>query len=267
MGKTRLNEKQENTIIQEYLSGKSQKASGASIGVGAKVVQRVLKENNIPVRPQGEIHTKYHVNNDFFKTQTREMAYILGLLGSDGCVARNKNVVYIELQRQDKDILEKINNIIENERPVQDYTTGRGYENSKMYFYSKEIKKDLANYHIIPNKTYDKEYRFPESLSEEFYSDYIRGLFDGDGCIKSANPTIVWQIDTSSKDIAEKIQKYFQNKDIITKISVLPKKNLNIYRVYSYNKTNCYKIFSLLYNQTELCLERKKQKFITLLFS
>ena len=265
MGKIILTKEQEKTIIDTYLSGASQKKSGEKVGASYKVVQRVLKDNNIPIRSQGQTRTKFSVNNDFFKTQNRQMAYILGMLGSDGCVARNKNMIYIELQRQDKEILEKINAILENQRPVADYVTGRGYENSKMYFYSQEIKKDLATYHIIPNKTYEAEYRFPEKLKEEFYFDYIRGLFDGDGCIKTTNPTITWQIDTSSKDIAENIQKYLIKYDIEAKIQVLPKTNINIYRVYCYNKNNCSKLFNLLYNDTDLYLKRKYNKFVELL--
>lgn len=267
MGKIILTKEQENEIITAYLSGESQKSSGERVGVSYKVVQRVLKENNIPIRTQGETRTQYHVNNDFFKTQTSSMAYILGLLGSDGCVAKNKNVIYIELQRQDKEILEKINKLLGNERPVQDYTTGRGYENSKMYFYSKEIKKDLAMYHIIPNKTYDPNYKFPELLREEFYSDYIRGMFDGDGCIKSTNHCITWQLDTGSQDIAETLQNYLIRQGIEAKISILPKINVNIYRLYCYNQENCKKMFSLLYDNTDLYLQRKYLKFLELLNS
>ena len=267
MGKTILTQEQINTIINSYLSGKSQKESGKEVGVGYKVVQRVLKENNITIRSQGESRTKYHVNDDFFKTQSPEMAYILGLLGSDGCVAQNKNIIYIELQRQDKAILEKVNNILQNERPIQDYITGRGYENSKMYFYSKTIKEDLADFHIVPNKTYSNEYKFPELLEEKYYADYIRGLFDGDGCIKDSNHCITWQIDTGSQDIAIQLQKYLTTLGIEAKILTLPKTNINIYRLYCYNQKNCKKVFSLIYNNSELYLQRKYDKFKSLLNS
>ena len=265
MGKIILSKEKEAIIIKNYLNGLSQRASGEAVGVSYKIVQNVLKENNIPIRSQGESRTKYHVNNDFFKTQSREMAYILGLLGSDGCVARDQNIIYIELQRQDKPLLEQVNIILQNERPIADYTTGRGYENSKLYFYSAEVKKDLKKYHIIPNKTYDSDYIFPELLEEQYYCDYIRGLFDGDGCIKSTNPTITWQIDTSSKDIADKVCAYLNQKNINAKIGILPKTNINIYRIYCYNKQNCHKIFDLLYNNTNLYLKRKYLHFLELL--
>ena len=89
MGKISLTKQQEKNIIEHYLNGMSQKKSGELENVGYKVVQRILKENNIKIRKPEEKRTKFHVNDNFFKTQNREMAYILGLLGSVGCVASN----------------------------------------------------------------------------------------------------------------------------------------------------------------------------------
>lgn len=57
MGKITLTQEQIDTIINTYLSGKSQRDSGKKVGVSYKVVQRVLKENKIPVRTQGETRT------------------------------------------------------------------------------------------------------------------------------------------------------------------------------------------------------------------
>ena len=106
------------------------------------------------------------------------------------------------------------NKSINNEREVKDYIASSGYENSKIYFYSEEIKKDLASYHLIPNKTYSPDFIFPDLLKEEFYPDYIRGLFDGDGSIKESNGTPCWQIDSYSKDIINHLYDYFIDKGI-----------------------------------------------------
>ncbi len=168
----------------------------------------------------------------------------------------------------DREILEKINAIIKNDRPVKDYETGRGYENSKIYFYSKVVKEELATYNIIPNKTYDPEYRFPDKLKEEFYPDYIRGLFDGDGSIKARKernyPT--WQIDSSSKQIVEKIQTYLNKFNIKTSIYEMPKVNINIYRITCSNISGCKKIFDIMYYpEVNLYMKRKYNKYISLL--
>ena len=193
------------------------------------------------------------------------MAYILGLLASDGCVHSSKNLIYIELQRNDKELLEKVNKELGNTRPVKDYETTKGYLNSKLWFYSQEAKEQLKEYHIIPNKTYSNDFKFPETLKEEFYMDYIRGLFDGDGSIKDSNCSPTWQIDSSSKDIVENIQQILLKYNIETKIQEKQSKNIPLYRIYCYGQEKCQKIYELLYNNAEIFMIRKKEKFENLL--
>ena len=269
MGKPiQLTKEQEERIVYNYTILKyGQKKAGAFIPVSDKIVKKVLIKHNISIKSIQETNTnKYNINHNYFKTQTPNMAYWIGILASDGSVNRNENQIYIELQKSDRELLEKLNLDINNEREVKDYETCKGYANSKLYFYSKTIKEDLKSYHIIPNKTYDSEYTFPEKLRKEYIFDYIRGLFDGDGCIKLTNTTITWQIDVGRKEIAEKIVDLFKEKNIILSIAELPKKNVTIYRVYGYTKEKCEKIYNLLYNtSSNLYMNRKKDKFRKLL--
>lgn len=262
-----LTKEQEEQIIYNYtILKQGQKKSGSFIPVSDKIVKRILIKNNIPIKTIQETNVnKYFINHNYFKTQSEDRAYWLGILGSDGCISRNENQIYIELQRKDRELLEKLNLSIENQRPIKDYETSRGYENSKLYFYSKQIKQDLKNYKIIPNKTYDPNYGFPEILDKKYYWDYIRGLFDGDGCIKNGS-SITWQIDTGSKDIAENIQMFLKQENIEVNISLCPKKNVTLYRVYCYGKEKCFMIYKKMYStNSNLFLKRKKDKFKELL--
>ena len=136
-----LTEEQEKQIIYNYTVLRyGQKKSGAFIPVSDTVVKKVLKKYNIPIKTIQETNiNKLFVNHNFFKTQSEDMAYWIGILGSNGSVNRKENQIYIELQRQDRELLEKLNITIENQRPIKDYETARGYENSKLYFYSSEI--------------------------------------------------------------------------------------------------------------------------------
>lgn len=177
-------------------------------------------------------------------------------------------MIVLELQRSDKEILERINLTIKNDRPVKDYETGSGYENSKIYFYSRAIKEELATYNIVPNKTYDPNYKFPDKLNEEFYPDYIRGLFDGDGSIKARTgcKVPVWQIDSSSKQIVEKIQEYLSKFGIKTVISAQQKVNIILYRISCHNISGCKKLFDLMYYPgVNLYMKRKFDRFTSLL--
>lgn len=257
-----LTEEQKKQIIYNYSVLKmGQKQSGAFIPVSDSVVKKVLKENGIHIRTVQEVNVnKFFVNHYYFKSQSADMGYWLGILGSDGCVNRKENQVYIELQRKDKELLEKLNLTIENQRPIKDYEDSRGYENSKLYFYSKEIKKDLAEYKIIPNKTYDKNYGFPYLLNKKYYKDYLRGLFDGDGSIKKGT-SVTWQVDSGSLEIILEIQKFLKEQGIETEYIILPKKNINIYRIYCYGKEKLQKIYNLLYTtDSSLFLKRKRDK-------
>lgn len=257
-------------IIYNYLYlNKGLKETGKIVGYDYKTVQKVLEQNDIPIKPSGnESQQQYFVDEAFFLKQSRDLGYILGMFGSDGCVAKNRNMMYIELQRSDREILEKINAVIKNDRPVKDYETGRGYENSKIYFYSRIIKDELAKYNIIPNKTYDSRYQFPDKLNEEFYPDYIRGLFDGDGSVKARTGynVPVWQIDGSSKQIMEKIQEYLNKFGIKTTIQEQMKVNISIYRILCSNISGCRKIFELMYYPgVSLYMKRKYDKYVALL--
>lgn len=271
MGKSKiLTKEQEKQIIYNYtVLGFGQKKAGAFIPVSDTIVKKVLIKNNIPIKTIQETNiNKFFVNHNYFKTQTSDVGYWIGILGSDGSVNRNENQIYIELQRSDRELLEKLNKTIENARPIKDYETSRGYENSKLYFYSKEIKKDLSKYKIIPNKTYDSNYGFPFQLNKEYYPDYIRGLFDGDGCIKEGN-SLTWQIDSGSLEIIKTLQDYLKEQGIKTEYTVLNKKNIQIYRLYAYGKEKLKLIYNLLYNSSnsQLYLKRKKEKFQNLLFN
>ena len=263
-----LTKEQEDQIIYNYTElHMGQKRAGAFIPVSDHIVKKVLLKYNIPIKSIQETNVnKLWVNHEYFKTQSEDMAYWIGILGSDGSVNRDKNMVYIELNRGDKELLEKLNKSIENERPVKDYVTGRDYENSKLYFYSREIKQDLSKYGIVPNKTYSEDYCFPSLLSKEFYPDYIRGLFDGDGSVKITGVSPTFQIDIGKYEIAKKIVAFFKEKNIDLSISSLPKKNVTIYRVYGYGREKLLSIYKLLYStKSDLFLKRKKEKFETIL--
>ena len=103
-------------------------------------------------------------------------------MAADGWVSKEDNCVCIELQQNDRQILIDVNQVLGNERPIKDYTRTSGFQNSKLYFFSKQIKDDLSLYDIIPNKTY-YDTNFIKNIKSQFYPDFLRGFFDGDGCI------------------------------------------------------------------------------------
>lgn len=249
-----------------------QKKAGAEFHMNDRMVKRLLEENGVYIKSIQETNvSRYEIDEEFFDTESEDMAYILGLLASDGYISSRDNKVCIELQDSDSEILERINSVLKNKREVKHYITERGYKNCKLYFYSAHIKQALGCYKIIPNKTYDENYGFPINLNKKFWKDYIRGLFDGDGSIKMTENSITFQIDSSCRDIVDNIQKYFsENYNIELNIQTqTPNENnnrtINLYRIYAYGE-KAKKVMEILYDtNSSLYLQRKKDKYLSLI--
>lgn len=270
MSKTILTQEQEKDIIKLYNSGISINKLSNNYNVSPGTIRRALTRNNIHIRTIQETNiTKYKINHNFFNihNQTPESAYVLGLLASDGWVSKVDNCVCIELQQSDKQILIDINKVLKNERPIKDYTRASGFSNSKLYFFSKQIKSDLSLYDIIPNKTYYNT-NFIKNIKYELYPDFIRGFFDGDGSITSANHSIRWQLDGTSIETFMSIYDYLKFNHINTILQNTTDNSCTIprYRLYTYSQDKTKKIFDILYYKNNvLKLNRKYNHFLELL--
>lgn len=246
--------------------------AGREFGISQFVMGRILKEYGIKKRTYTEakqIGRKYTCDDNFFKNQNSKMAYILGLIASDGSVSKKENLVAIQLQEKDKYILEEIRNITQVKRPLEEYI--RKETGNTMYAFrnwSAEWKKDLSHYGIVPQKTFTL--KPPIFLNKIYNIDYIRGYFDGDGSIYkiSDQNRIFFEIVGASKSTIDWIY------DILTtQYHIYTNKRLKetlpngtiIYKIKIGDKEELRKLYNLLYNNKTLYLKRKKEKFENLL--
>jgi len=84
MGRTlsELSKEQKEIILDNYVNKKQGlQTAGKEFGASQFAVERLLKEYKIKKRSYTEAKQalrKYFVNDDFFKTQSPDMAYLLG---------------------------------------------------------------------------------------------------------------------------------------------------------------------------------------------
>lgn len=203
----------------------------------------------------------FKINSNYFSNQNINMAYIIGFLAADGNISKRDNRIDLELASIDLEILEQIRLELELEREIKIYNCANGYIKNKLYFYDAQIKKDLLEYGLCPNKTYSENYLPPYKLNKKYWIDYIRGLFDGDGSVGEINGTPRWYICSSKKIILEEIQNYLKEQYQIetTLDKGQQKTNIILYKLYCYGD-NTRKIYKVLYNNG-LFLKRKKEKF------
>lgn len=242
--------------------------TGKNNGVGERIVRRVLLENKIHIRSRGEAailsniqRRQFNLNDNYFSIENSNMAYLLGFLASDGTVDKKNNRIKIGLSSVDREFLVKIKEELNYEGDILDYTTSNGFLISELTFTSQQIKKDLAKYNIIPNKTFT--FKFPKNLNKKYWVDFIRGYFDGDGSVSTAgNNAIRWQICSATKDVLETIINFFHEEYHIKKVSILeqPRKNSTLY-YFQYSTNATKEIFSILYKKDGLKLSRKYLKF------
>lgn len=264
-----LSQEQIDTIIYNYvILKKGLIPSGKAAGVSQKVVERVLKENGIKKRTYVEakdILRVYSVDDDYFKKQSHNMGYILGFLAADGNISKKENKITLLLDSQDEEILEKIRKEVKSTREIRRYKRKNGKISSSLIVYSSAWKKDLACFSIIPEKTFKLEP--PEHLSKEYWLDYIRGFFDGDGSVSKSNGTIQFKIGSASKPILDWIREYLATEyGICNKgLSYQKLESGNDFWNLLYYGENVRKLYKLLYQNTDsLKLDRKYNKFTTL---
>jgi len=241
--------------------------TGKQNGVGERIVRRVLLENKIHIRSQSEAaiianiqRRQFNLNDNYFSSENERMAYLLGFLASDGTVDKKNNRIKISLSSVDKDFLIAIKKELEYEGDILDYQTSNGFGVSELTFTSQQIKKDLAKYNIVPNKTFT--YTFPEKLTKKYWIDFIRGYFDGDGSVSTTGPhAIRWQICAANKQVLEKIIDFFYEEYGIEKVSILVQMREHPLYYFQYSTTATKKIFSILYKENSLKLPRKYFKF------
>lgn len=209
-----------------------------------------------------------HKNEAFFSqvNESPNMAWLLGFIAADGTIRKDRNEIKIGLSKKDREILEKIKNVLDLETEVKDYITTQGYECSSLAWTCEQHKQDLARYSIVPNKTF--VLKPPYDLKHEYWIDYIRGYFDGDGSVNflSTNNSLRWQVCSATPEILTFILDTLENDYNIPRVSILsqPRKNHELYYIqYSTNATK--KIYNILYTPDSLRLERKYQTFTNLL--
>ena len=149
-------------------------------------INTLLTKNKVKIRTRSNAAlnktTKYTKNTNYFsEINSIDKAYFLGLLIADGNNDRRlAGQVSINLIELDKDILLIFKNQLNYNGELK-LIKNKNYQNQyKLIIASKKLSDDLFNLGMISKK--DFATYFPP-IKKEFYSHFIRGIFDGDGCI------------------------------------------------------------------------------------
>lgn len=281
MGRTKnFSEEIEKQAIFNYIEKKQGLVTaGKEFGISQYMMEKILKKYGIPKRTYTEAKQKgrkYPCDDDFFKIQNPDMAYILGFIASDGYISAKENCISIEILQKDKDILFQIAEKTGVTRPISLQTRNNGCETATLRNWSAFWKQDLSHYGIVNNKTFTL--KPPTLLLPEYRIDYIRGYFDGDGSISTTEAKngkeIIYnknsfEIVGASKSTMDWIREELINHYhiILNKPGHYTTENGTVmYKIITTDKKQIQKIYDLFYNtESNLYLNRKKEKFEAIL--
>ena len=139
---------------------------------------------------------------------------MLGIISSDG---HNEEFNSVDIFQKDGTYLNELKALLEHEGTL--YKNGDGYT---LRITSKKLSDILNKYNICGDKRYSVPYMKAPTL--ELESCYIRGLFDGDGCIyfNYVSGTLKdkrMEITTGSKLMVEGIEDLYKRLNLVYEIS------------------------------------------------
>ena len=177
-----------NTVLKEYSEyGTPLYKLGKKYNCCPRVLKNYLKELDLI---EDRVISNYHdpnLNYNFLKIETEDQAYWLGFIYADGCVIntnvknRVKYELSIGLKESDYDHLVKFKDFMGSDKNIAYRKISKSY---RISINSKILIENIINIGIIPNKTYNTQIEcLLDSVPSEFYKDFVRGYFDGDGHI------------------------------------------------------------------------------------
>ncbi len=205
---------------------------------------------------------KYKVNEDFFKKWSQEMAYTLGYIYADGSLeyAPRLRGRYLRVSSVEKRNIEKIKEWMDSEHTIitKKPTSKNGKTGYLLRIGSHKIYNDLTKLGLYPNKSLTV--KFP-SIPKESLCHFVRGYFDGDGCVRLSTAKGVFQ---KLSTVFTSGSKAFLQDLAIQLHSAANTKQLSVYNghrsyMLSYSTSDSIRLFKFFYGKAKIpiFLERK----------
>lgn len=259
----------EQKIIEEYSSATTIKELALKYNIPRHSLSSIFKRNNIKIFRRYDHNRKYLFNFNYFeKIDTEEKAYWLGFIAADGHVNNEKGKKFLMVSSSTKDSyhLEKLIKAIGGSQKIKFRYDKKSKDKliSELLICSAKISQDLFNKGMLRRKTYSLDWDdCTAEIPEKFINHFIRGFFDGDGCIhynKKLNNK-GFNIICKSYPFLERMHKYISEHSGINKTPLIYRKSCDIHYISRGGVKVILKIYDFLYKNATIFLERKRDIF------
>ncbi|MEH7277872.1 recombinase family protein [Bacillus toyonensis] len=264
------------SMWNDYSSGKTVYDIAGEFGVKPVTIYRKFKANGFIVYSTGN-RSKSTFNQNFFdKIDTEEKAYWLGFIYADGCITSNKDsyLLKIGLSSADAEHLELFKCSIDSNHPTyysSSHLGNKKFLNCQIQIYSKYLCRQLIEKGALPRKSLTLKFPSSEVVPKELLHHFIRGFFDGDGCISfprrgrynTLSDMIPVVIFTSTKEMLEELKKHIPSTGIIKVRKPSGKRNIYEIRLSGIRQTKT--VLEYMYKDATVYLKRKHENYQKLL--
>lgn len=269
-----ISKNKEQIIIELYNNKNSINTIEKIEHISRPTIRKILRKNNIRNVYKQDIDHSAFIKTDFFdEINTEEKAYFLGLLFADGNIylgskQRKHYSLSINLIESDKYILEKLRDLIAPRHKL--YFVNKKKKNInqnnqyKLLFDSKKICESLISHGCDAKKSL--KLNFPTHIRNDLLSHFMRGHFDGDGCIcgyLNKNIKIYSYSIASTKQFITYSKNIIKNKFEIDGTVYTRKNNITSELIIGGNQ-QVYRLMSWLYQDATIYLKRKHDKYLEL---
>jgi hypothetical protein len=242
--------------LRELVTTMNDRMIAEQFSVGESTILRLRSKYGIPASNVVRTHSTYTFNKSFFHViDTKEKAYVLGFVCADGHVDKTDHYLAIRIKKTDESILYDIRDAMQGNQPIyfrkaspSELCPG-ATDQSSLTFFSTQMVADLRSLGILHNKTEDLT--LPE-MPSHLYSHFLRGFIDGDGYICKGTFGMVVN-DTMLPGVKSLIQN--QTGCLLRET---PKKSI----IQLWGSKRDKPVLDWAYNDSSLCLQRKKEKYL-----
>ena len=246
-----------NNLINDFNSGIPVYKLVEKYGFHKDALAKIINENGGNTTPISFDNTAFN------RINTEEKAYWLGFLYADGAVSSKDNGLELSLQLLDAEHLNKFKMFLKSSSSIRlDFKIGR----CRFHVSNKQFKEDLIKCGCTPRKSLTLKFPTKEILPENLYPAFIRGYFDGDGCLSHVYSDTKKQRFTVSasfvgtKEFCKSLEEILSKENIHFSWHHDKRNNDNVWSIKC-NKTCSVKLLNYIYDKANIYLERKYSKY------
>jgi len=199
---------------------------------------------------------RYPFNEVFFFTWTEELAWLIGLIWSDGCLFGNS----IEICSKDRDMLETVATLIGQNEGIRPKNNGRAW---RVVFSSKPVTDFLRSIGLTEKKSLTIDWPL---IPKQWESSFLRGVLDGDGSVAIRHDREGQQVAdcaihfyTASPSFGGKMMQWLINQNITAQMRL---SHTTVWTITIKEQSSVRKLYTLLYPCASVpTLHRKRAPF------